>query len=87
MVIYLKSPPKASLNTTDFDYTSGTFYDWRTYTSDMYDTFDKDSAEYDNLYYYDLISVAASKGISSGEIDELISYGLTYDEIEDYLYS
>lgn len=83
----LKISAKGKLEYDRFDYTSGTFYDWRTYTSDMYDTFDKDSAEYDNLYYYDLISVAASKGISSGEIDELISYGLTYDEIEDYLYS
>ena len=34
----------------------------------------------------DLISVAASMGITADDIDELLAYGLTYDEIEDYIY-
>lgn len=81
----LKISANGKLEYGNFYYTSGSFYDWRTYKSDMYDSFNY-GTEYDNLYYDDLVSVASSKGITASEIDELISYGLTYDEIEDYLY-
>lgn len=40
-----------------------------------------------DAYYDDLVSVASCMGITATEIDELLSYGLTYDEIEDYIYS
>lgn len=40
-----------------------------------------------DMYYDDLISVASCMGITTTEIDELLSYGLTYDEIEDFIYS
>lgn len=40
-----------------------------------------------DTYYDDLVSVASCMGITATEIDELLSYGLTYDEIEDYIYS
>ena len=30
--------------------------------------------------------VAAGMGITADDIDELLAYGLTYDEIEDYIY-
>lgn len=42
--------------------------------------------EFDDTYYNDLISVAAGMGITADDIDELLAYGLTYDEIEDYIY-
>lgn len=40
-----------------------------------------------DTYYDDIVSVASCMGITATEIDELLSYGLTYDEIEDYIYS
>ena len=42
--------------------------------------------EFDDAYYNDLISVAAGMGITADDIDEFLAYGLTYDEIEDYIY-
>ena len=52
--------------------------DWRRYGASNY--------EFDDTYYNDLISVAAGMGITADDIDELLAYGLTYDEIEDYIY-
>jgi glucosamine 6-phosphate synthetase-like amidotransferase/phosphosugar isomerase protein len=59
--------------------------DWRSYSSTGWDYSLYDDV-YDNAYYDDLLSVASGMGISSADIDELLAYGLTYDEIEDYLY-
>ena len=62
-----------------FDY-SGCFHygcDWRSFGI----------TKKNDTYYNDLVSVASCMGITATEIDELLSYGLTYDEIEDYIYS
>ncbi len=55
--------------------------DWRSYGASNYGM-----SEFDDTYYNDLISVAAGMGITADDIDELLAYGLTYDEIEDYIY-
>lgn len=75
----VKITATGKLEYSKFNQKSETFYDWRTYSSDIYVN------DYGN-YYDDLISAASGRGISAGEINELISYGLSYDEIEDYLY-
>lgn len=51
--------------------------DWRSYGMSIPD----------DMYYECLVSVAAGMGISETEINELLAYGLTYEEIEDYIYS
>ena len=62
-----------------FNYSGGFNYncDWRNFGM----------SKSDDPYYDDLVSVAYGMGIAAAEIDELLSYGLTYDEIEDYIYS
>ena len=55
--------------------------DWRSYEVKNYGM-----SAFDDTYYNDLISVAAGMGITADDIDELLAYGLTYDEIEDYIY-
>ncbi|MFQ7292707.1 MAG: class II glutamine amidotransferase [Monoglobales bacterium] len=50
--------------------------DWRSFSVNEPDS-----------YYSDLVSAASGMGITASEIDELLSYGLTYDEIEEYIYS
>ena len=52
--------------------------DWRNY--------DINESYYDTAYYADLVSAASGMGITAEDIDELLSYGLTYDEIEEYIY-
>lgn len=68
---------KGEFNYMDFvGYTDS----WRYYgMSNLTDTAD-------TTYYDDLVSVASGMGLTRSDIDELLAYGMTYDEIEDYIY-
>ena len=75
----LKMCSNGRLEYGSFNY-SGCFHygcDWRSFAI----------TKTNDTYYNDLVSVASCMGITATEIDELLSYGLTYDEIEDYIYS
>ena len=75
----LKMCSNGRLEYVSFNY-SGCFNygcDWRSYGMSIPD----------DMYYECLVSVAAGMGISETEINELLAYGLTYEEIEEYIYS
>ena len=74
----LKISPDGQTEYGHFSYADNPLYErynWRNYT-----------AERNTEYMENLISAAAGMGISREEIEYLFECGLTYEEIEDYLY-
>ncbi len=61
------------------DYSSYGYCRWWDYGT-------KRESKKDNTYLEDLKMVATYNGISPDEIDELLNYGLSLEEIEDYIY-